>query len=146
PQPEAPTGSLDLEADANGAWRVVLMYQRAIAQFDRKTEQLRLWAPPQNDSSHEPQQFMLEPQESRVDDKVWINDASTDAIFRLGIPPVGSRPSAMGGLAGSRTTQRLRHDGRFQEQSLFSRLRSSGHRPHRRDNRKSHPLLRLRRL
>src|SRR6185312_923615 len=70
----SPTGMLDLEVGPDGNLWTALMFQAAIARFDKKTEQFRLYPIPAEWQSKSPQQTFVTPTASQVDGKVWVKN------------------------------------------------------------------------
>ena len=82
-KPGSPTGSLDLEADADGNLWLALMFQAGVAKFDVKTKTFAIFpVQPELDSGAE-QQSMVMPRALSVDGKVWSNDVAKQQIMRL---------------------------------------------------------------
>ena len=78
-----PTGTLDLEPDADGNYWLALMFQGGLAKFDTTTKTFTTWpvqAALNNDAT---QESMVMPLRSRVDGKVWSNIVDRQSILRL---------------------------------------------------------------
>ena len=82
-KPDFPTGSLDLEPDAQGNLWLALMFQAGIAKFDIKTETFHLYPVPPGLNSSTTQQSMVMPWHADVDGKVWTNEVFKQAIMRV---------------------------------------------------------------
>jgi len=76
-KPASPKGELSLRADEDGNLWVGMMYQGAFARFDRKTEKFQIWSLPPEDNKDYTQINQTDPMHSRVDGKVWVQDAGT---------------------------------------------------------------------
>lgn len=84
-KPDAPTGTLDLEADSDGNLWLALMFQAGVAKFDMATKTFQLFpvqAALNNDAT---QQSMVMPRSWRVDGKVWSNEVAKQSIMRLDV-------------------------------------------------------------
>jgi virginiamycin B lyase len=82
-KPDAPTGTLDLEADSDGNLWLALMFQAGLAKFDMATKTFQLFpvqAALDNDAT---QQSMVMPRAFHVDGKVWTNEVAKQSIMRL---------------------------------------------------------------
>lgn len=82
-KPNAPTGTLDLEADADGNLWLALMFQTGIAKFDMATKTFQIFRVPAELDSDAMQQSMVMPNAWHVDGKVWTNDVAKQSIMRL---------------------------------------------------------------
>jgi streptogramin lyase len=82
-KPDAPTGSLALEPDADGNWWLAMMFQAGLAKFDPKTEKFTLYPVQPELNNDTTQQSLLAPFHWRVDGKVWTNDVHQQDILRL---------------------------------------------------------------
>src|SRR5258707_3468042 len=81
-----PVGTLDLEIDHDGNPWIGLMYQSAIARFDRKTETFRTWSTPADWDTDAGQLRHPAVQGTQVDGKVWIKQSEGNNIYRLDVP------------------------------------------------------------
>jgi streptogramin lyase len=82
-KPGSPTGSLDLEADADGNLWLAMMFQAALARFDMKTKTFKIF-PVDGDLNDDAMQLsMVMPRSAGVDGKVWTNDVARQSIMRL---------------------------------------------------------------
>jgi virginiamycin B lyase len=82
-QPNAPTGSLNLEFDPKGNPWVAMMYQQATATLDRKTGKVTAYPVPPEFANPKVQIGMVDPRHSDVDGKVWFSDGGSHTLFRL---------------------------------------------------------------
>ena len=82
-KPGFPTGSLDLEPDADGNLWLAMMFQAGLARFDTKTRTFQLFPVDEAASDDAMQQSMVMPRGDDVDGKVWTNDVARQAIMRL---------------------------------------------------------------
>ena len=82
-KPNSPTGTLDLEADADGNLWLAMMFQAGVAKFDMAAKTFQIFpvqAALNNDAT---QQSMVMPRSSNVDGKVWSNEVAKQSIMRL---------------------------------------------------------------
>ena len=79
-----PTGTLDLEAGADGKtlW-IGLMYQAGVAKFDKARENFQLFALPAEWQSNAAQMGMVTPTHADVDGKVWTKNNAQNALIRI---------------------------------------------------------------
>jgi virginiamycin B lyase len=77
-----PQGNLDLGTDRDGHLLLGMMYQGAVARFDRKSEGFQIWQLPPERLKDDSQLNMVTNQ-AQVDGKVWVNDAGPSTLFRL---------------------------------------------------------------
>ena len=82
-KPKSPIGSLSLRPDDAGNLWVGTMYQGAAIEFDRKTEKFQTWSLPPEDNKDYTQINQTAPAHSKVDGKVWVQDAGTYTLRRL---------------------------------------------------------------
>jgi virginiamycin B lyase len=82
-KPGSPIGDLALRSDEDGSLWVGMMYQGAVAKFDRKTEKFRTWSLPPEDNQNYTQINQVDAMHSKVDGKVWVQDAGTYTLRRL---------------------------------------------------------------
>jgi streptogramin lyase len=78
-------GNLDLELDEDQNLWIAMTFQGAIAKFDRKTEQFKIYKLPAEMDGDYRELTFVSPNHSKVDGKVWINDSGTWTILRLDI-------------------------------------------------------------
>jgi len=79
----APTGSLALRFDEDQNLWLGMQFQGGIAKFDRKTEKFQTWSLPPELNGNYVQVNQVSPEHSRVDGKVWLQDAGTYTVLRL---------------------------------------------------------------
>jgi virginiamycin B lyase len=84
-KPDFPTGSLGLRSDRDGNLWLGMMYQGALARFDKKTESLRIWSLPKTANIDAAQVNMVSPQSSSIDGKVWSQNNGFAGVHRLDI-------------------------------------------------------------
>jgi streptogramin lyase len=82
-KPNHPKGTLDLEADADGTIWVGMMYQGAMARFDRKTEQFRIYPVPKEWQTDATQQSHFSVAGMKVDGKVWVKNTDRSQVMKL---------------------------------------------------------------
>ena len=82
-KPGWPTGMLSMRPDKDGNLWVGMMYQGAIAKFDRKTEQLQTFAFPSEINKDYTQVNMTSPFHANVDGKIWTNNNGIAGVHRL---------------------------------------------------------------
>ncbi|HEY6259625.1 MAG TPA: carboxypeptidase regulatory-like domain-containing protein [Xanthobacteraceae bacterium] len=100
-----PLGTLNLEIDQDGNPWVGLMYQSAIAKFDRKTETFRTWSTPTEWDNDAGQLGHLAIQGMPVDGKVWIKNSEGNNIYRL--DPAASTFENLGSFKDPRNGKRI---------------------------------------
>jgi len=110
-----PVGMLDLETDHQGNFWLGVMFQGAIAKFDRNTKRFKLWSLPK-EGNDDVAQINMVTTHSEVDGKIWTNNVGHGDLYRLdvasgkmehiepykGLPadwPQANRPHAIYGLA-----------------------------------------------
>ncbi len=76
-------GTLNLEVDKDDNPWIGLMYQSAIAKFDRKTQKFEEWSTPKEWDTDAGQLGHLAVEGTPVDDKVWIKNSDGGHIYRL---------------------------------------------------------------
>ncbi|HVA95581.1 MAG TPA: carboxypeptidase regulatory-like domain-containing protein [Candidatus Dormibacteraeota bacterium] len=86
-KPKSPKGELALRPDPQGNLWIGMMYQGAVAKFDRKTEKFKTYSLPPGLNRDYTQITEVNPIRSNVDGKVWIVDAGTYTIYRLDPAP-----------------------------------------------------------
>lgn len=82
-KPGSPTGELALRSDADGNLWVGMMYQGAVAKFDRKTETFQTWSLPPDQNKDYTQINQVDAKHEKVDGRVWVQDAGTYTLRRL---------------------------------------------------------------
>jgi streptogramin lyase len=82
-KPGSPTGILAVRFDEDENVWLGMQFQAGIAKFDKKTEKFQTWSlPPELNGDHV-QVNQVSPEHSRVDGKVWLQDAGTYTVLRL---------------------------------------------------------------
>ena len=89
-----PVGTLNLEFDKDDNPWIGVMYQGAIAKFDKKTEKFQTWPTPKEWDTDAGQLGHLALDGTPVDNKVWIKNSDGGNIYRLDLDPTSSRISA----------------------------------------------------
>jgi virginiamycin B lyase len=79
----SPTGSLALRFDEDENLWLGMQFQGGVAKFDRKTEKFQTWSLPPELNGDYVQINQVSPEHSRVDGKVWLQDAGTYTVLRL---------------------------------------------------------------
>jgi streptogramin lyase len=82
-KPGFPTGSLDLEPDADGNLWLAMMFQAGLARFDMENKTFQVFPVDGAANDDAMQQSMVMPRSDDVDGKVWTNDVARHAIMRL---------------------------------------------------------------
>jgi virginiamycin B lyase len=82
-KPKSPKGELAIRTDEEGNPWVAMMYQGAVARFDKKTETFQTWSLPGDLNTDYTQVTEVNPTRSNVDGKVWLEDSGTYTIYRL---------------------------------------------------------------
>src|SRR5579883_3107459 len=80
-----PVGTLNLEFDQDDNPWVGVMYQSAIAKFDKKTETFKTWSTPKEWDTDAGQLGHLALEGAPVDHKVWIKNSDGGNIYRLNL-------------------------------------------------------------
>jgi virginiamycin B lyase len=84
-KPDSPKGELSLRPDPDGNLWVGMMYQGGTAKFDKKTEQFQTYSFPPEGNKGYTQINQTDPIHSKVDGKIWIQDAGTYSLRRLDV-------------------------------------------------------------
>ena len=82
-KPGSPLGELAVRPDQDGNLWVGMMYQGAVAKFDPKTEKFKTWSLPPEDNKDYTQINQVDAMHSKVDGKVWVQDAGEYALRQL---------------------------------------------------------------
>ena len=98
-------GTLDLEIDKDGNPWIGLMYQSAIAKFDRKTGKFETWSTPKEWDSDAGQLGHLAVEGTPADSKVWIKNSAGGHIYRLDL--ASNRFEDLGSPKDPRTGKRI---------------------------------------
>ncbi len=84
-KPGYSVGTLDLEIDKDDNPWIGLMYQSAVAKFDRKTKTFQIWKTPEAWDSDAGQLGHLAVEGTPADDTVWIKNSAGGHIYRLNL-------------------------------------------------------------
>jgi virginiamycin B lyase len=98
-------GTLDLEIDSNDNPWIGLMYQSAIAKFDRNTKTFKIWSTPKAWDSDAGQLGHLAVEGTPADDTVWIKNSAGGHIYRLNL--ASSNFQDLGSPKDPRTGRRI---------------------------------------
>jgi virginiamycin B lyase len=82
-KPGAPTGTLALRFDQDENLWLGMQFQAAISKFDQKTEKFEVYPLPAQFNTPDVQVNQVAADHSKVDGKVWFQDAGTYRVFRL---------------------------------------------------------------
>jgi len=82
-KPGSPLGELALRSDEDRNLWIGMMYQGAVGKFDTKTEKFQTWSLPPEDNKDYTQINQIDPMHSKVDGKVWVQDAGEYTLRRL---------------------------------------------------------------
>src|SRR5438270_8018138 len=104
-KPGSPEGTLDLEFDKDDNPWVGVMYQNAIAKFDRKTETFRMWGTPKEWDTDGGQLGHLAVYGTPSDNKVWIKNSDIGNIYRLDL--VSNKMENLGNFKDPQTGKRI---------------------------------------
>lgn len=104
-KPGWPEGTLDLEFDRDDNPWVGVMYQSAIAKFDKKTEKFQIWQTPKEWDSDGGQLGHLALTGTPVDSKVWIKNSDVGNIYRLDL--LSNQFENLGNFKDPRTGKRI---------------------------------------
>src|SRR5579862_832037 len=108
-KPGWPEGTLDLEFDKDDNPWVGVMYQNAIAKFDKKTEKFQMWSTPKEWDTDGGQLGHLAVEGTPVDNKVWIKNSDVGNIYRLDL-----------------TTNKMENLGNFKDPQTGKRIGTYG--------------------
>ena len=104
-KPGWPEGTLDLEFDKGDNPWIGLMYQSAIAKFDKKTGKFRVWTTPQEWDTDGGQLGHLAIEGTNIDNKVWIKNSDVGNIYRLDL--ISNKMENLGNFKDPRTGKRI---------------------------------------
>ena len=102
-----PVGTLNLEFDHDDNPWVGVMYQSAIAKFDKKTETFQTWSTPKEWDTDAGQLGHLALEGTPTDNKVWIKNSDGGNIYRLDL--ITNQMENLGAFKDPRTGQAHRH-------------------------------------
>jgi virginiamycin B lyase len=100
-----PVGTLNLEFDKDDNPWVGVMYQSAIAKFDKKTETFQTWSTPKEWDTDAGQLGHLALEGTPVDNKVWIKNSDGGNIYRLDLG--SNQMENLGSFKDPRTSRRI---------------------------------------
>ncbi|HXP84892.1 MAG TPA: carboxypeptidase regulatory-like domain-containing protein [Bryobacteraceae bacterium] len=104
-KPGSPEGTLDLEFDADDNPWIGVMYQSAIAKFDKKTEKFQFWQTPKAWDTDGGQLGHLAIDGTPADNKVWIKNSDVGNIYRLDL--VSNKFENLGNFKDPQTGKRI---------------------------------------
>src|SRR5499427_3032527 len=104
-KPGWPEGTLDLEFDKDDNPWVGVMYQSAIAKFDKKTEKFQMWSTPKEWDTDGGQLGHLAIEGTSVDHKVWIKNSDVGNIYRLDL--ISNKMENLGNFKDPKTGKRI---------------------------------------
>src|SRR5438093_107925 len=104
-KPGWPEGTLDLEFDKDDNPWVGVMYQNAIAKFDKKTEKFQIWKTPKEWDTDGGQLGHLAIEGTNIDNKVWIKNSDVGNIYRLDL--ISNKMENLGPFKDPRTGKRI---------------------------------------
>src|SRR5438034_3792939 len=104
-KPGSPEGTLDLEFDKDDNPWVGVMYQSAIAKFDKKTQKFQMWKTPQEWDTDGGQLGHLAIDGTPIDNKVWIKNSDVGNIYRLDL--ISNKMENLGSFKDPRTGKRI---------------------------------------
>jgi virginiamycin B lyase len=100
-----PVGTLNLEFDKDDNPWVGVMYQSAIAKFDKKTETFKTWSTPKEWDTDAGQLGHLALEGTPTDNKVWIKNSDGGNIYRLDL--TDNKFENLGSFKDPRTGKRI---------------------------------------
>jgi virginiamycin B lyase len=98
-------GTLDLEFDRDDNPWVGVMYQSAIAKFDRKTEKFEMWSTPKEWDTDAGQLGHIALTGTSTDNKVWIKNSDGGHIYRLDL--ASNKMENLGAFKDPKTGKRI---------------------------------------
>src|SRR5215471_2908048 len=104
-KPGWPQGTLNLEVDKDDNPWVGVMYQNAIAKFDKKTEKFQIWQTPKEWDTDGGQLGHLALTGTPADNKVWIKNSDVGNIYRLDVAT--SKFENLGNFKDPKTGKRI---------------------------------------
>ena len=104
-KPGWPEGTLDLEFDTDDNPWIGVMYQSAIAKFDRKTEKFQMWSTPKEWDTDAGQLGHIAIEGTPVDNKVWIKNSDGGNIYRLDL--TSNKMENLGSFKDPQTGKRI---------------------------------------
>ena len=104
-KPGWPEGTLDLEFDTDDNPWIGVMYQSAIAKFDRKTEKFQMWSTPKGWDTDAGQLGHIAIEGTPADHKVWIKNSDGGNIYRLDL--ISNQMENLGSFKDPQTGKRI---------------------------------------
>src|SRR5256884_3085037 len=104
-KPGWPEGTLDLEFDKDDNPWIGVMYQSAIAKFDKKTEKFQFWSTPKEWDTDGGQLGHLALDGTTSDNKVWIKNSDVGNIYTLDL--VTNKMENLGNFKDPKTGKRI---------------------------------------
>src|SRR5438132_1999117 len=104
-KPGWPEGTLDLEFDKDDNPWIGVMYQNAIAKFDKKTEKFQMWTTPKEWDTDGGQLGHLAIEGTPIDNKVWIKNSDEGHIYRLDL--ISNKMENLGSFKDPQTGKRI---------------------------------------
>jgi streptogramin lyase len=104
-KPGWPVGTLDLEIDKDDNPWVGVMYQSAIAKFDKKTEKFQMWSTPKEWDTDAGQLGHIAIEGTPTDNKVWIKNSDGSNVYRLDL--VSNKMENLGSFKDPKTGRRI---------------------------------------
>jgi virginiamycin B lyase len=110
-----PVGTLNLEFDKDDNPWIGVMYQSAIAKFDKKTETFKLWPTPKEWDTDAGQLGHLALEGTPTDNKVWIKNSAGGNIYRLDL--TSNKMEDLGSFKDPRSGKRIGTYGLHSDQA-----------------------------
>jgi len=104
-KPGWPEGTLDLEFDTDDNPWIGVMYQSAIAKFDKKTEKFQMWSTPKEWDTDAGQLGHIAIEGTPTDNKVWIKNSDGGNIYRLDL--ASNKMENLGSFKDPQTGKRI---------------------------------------
>ena len=104
-KPGWPEGTLDLEFDRDDNPWIGVMYQSAIARFDKRTQKFQFWQTPKEWDTDGGQLGHLAIEGTPVDNRVWIKNSDVGNIYRLDLTT--NKFENLGNFKDPRTGKRI---------------------------------------
>jgi streptogramin lyase len=104
-KPGWPVGTLNLEIDKDDNPWVGVMYQSAIAKFDKKSEKFQMWSTPKEWDTDAGQLGHIAIEGTNIDNKVWIKNSDGSNIYRLDL--VSNKMENLGAFKDPKTGRRI---------------------------------------
>ena len=104
-KPGWPVGTLDLQIDKDDNPWVGVMYQSAIAKFDKKSEKFQMWSTPKEWDTDAGQLGHIAIEGTPADNKVWIKNSDGSNVYRLDL--VSNKMENLGSFKDPKTGRRI---------------------------------------